>query len=118
MECSGPKVEGQGFSPAKSLTSLLGLQPWAASAPVRKLTLRAHRRTRYIGTSLETLKKRTMVQKRKASTRRQTKKRTNVSASARARIPITARDRSAGVWFARLVALQARLRAPNGCPWD
>jgi len=59
-----------------------------------------------------------MVQKRKASTKRQTKKRTNVSASARARIPITARDRSAGVWFARLVALQARLRAPNGCPWD
>ena len=26
--------------------------------------------------------------------------------------------RSAGLWFARLVKLQARLRAPNGCPWD
>lgn len=25
---------------------------------------------------------------------------------------------SAGEWFERLVALQARLRAPNGCPWD
>ena len=25
---------------------------------------------------------------------------------------------SAGKWFARLVELQARLRAPNGCPWD
>jgi tetrapyrrole methylase family protein/MazG family protein len=25
---------------------------------------------------------------------------------------------SAGVWFEKLVALQARLRAPNGCPWD
>jgi tetrapyrrole methylase family protein/MazG family protein len=25
---------------------------------------------------------------------------------------------SAGAWFARLVALQAQLRAPNGCPWD
>jgi len=24
----------------------------------------------------------------------------------------------AGLWFARLVKLQARLRAPNGCPWD
>jgi len=23
-----------------------------------------------------------------------------------------------GAWFERLVALQARLRAPNGCPWD
>lgn len=26
--------------------------------------------------------------------------------------------RSAGKWFEKLVALQARLRAPNGCPWD
>jgi MazG family protein len=25
---------------------------------------------------------------------------------------------SAGAWFERLVALQARLRAPKGCPWD
>lgn len=24
----------------------------------------------------------------------------------------------AGEWFERLVAVQARLRAPNGCPWD
>jgi MazG family protein len=24
----------------------------------------------------------------------------------------------AGLWFERLVKLQARLRAPNGCPWD
>jgi len=29
-----------------------------------------------------------------------------------------ARLSSAGEWFERLVALQARLRAPNGCPWD
>jgi tetrapyrrole methylase family protein / MazG family protein len=34
------------------------------------------------------------------------------------RIPLTARDRMAGRWFARLVALQARLRDPGGCPWD
>lgn len=26
--------------------------------------------------------------------------------------------KSAGIWFERLVKLQARLRAPNGCPWD
>lgn len=26
--------------------------------------------------------------------------------------------KSAGLWFERLVKLQARLRAPNGCPWD
>jgi MazG family protein len=25
---------------------------------------------------------------------------------------------TAGEWFERLVALQARLRSPNGCPWD
>jgi tetrapyrrole methylase family protein / MazG family protein len=29
------------------------------------------------------------------------------------------RDRlSEGAWFSKLVALQARLRAPRGCPWD
>jgi tetrapyrrole methylase family protein/MazG family protein len=33
-------------------------------------------------------------------------------------IPITARDRGAGRWFEKLVALQARLRGPGGCPWD
>ena len=33
-------------------------------------------------------------------------------------IPITARDKRAGKWFEKLVALQARLRAPGGCPWD
>jgi tetrapyrrole methylase family protein / MazG family protein len=37
------------------------------------------------------------------------------------RKPERARKRgkeSAGAWFERLVALQARLRAPKGCPWD
>jgi tetrapyrrole methylase family protein / MazG family protein len=37
---------------------------------------------------------------------------------ATARIAITRRDKLAGQWFAKLVALQSRLRAPNGCPWD
>ena len=36
----------------------------------------------------------------------------------KADIRITARDRSAGKWFEKLVALQARLRGPGGCPWD
>jgi MazG family protein len=36
----------------------------------------------------------------------------------RARISISARDRAAGKWFEKLVALQARLRGPDGCPWD
>ncbi|MGA8038094.1 MAG: nucleoside triphosphate pyrophosphohydrolase [Candidatus Acidiferrales bacterium] len=34
------------------------------------------------------------------------------------KIPITKRDREAGDWFARLVALQSKLRGPGGCPWD
>src|SRR5438309_5814040 len=34
-----------------------------------------------------------------------------------AKIP-AARKESAGLWFERLINLQARLRAPNGCPWD
>jgi MazG family protein len=36
----------------------------------------------------------------------------------RARIPVTLRDRQAGKWFGKLVALQARLYGPGGCPWD
>lgn len=36
----------------------------------------------------------------------------------RARISVSPRDRDAGKCFAKLVALQARLRAPSGCPWD
>lgn len=34
------------------------------------------------------------------------------------RIPLSASDKRAGESFARLMALQRRLRAPNGCPWD
>jgi len=34
------------------------------------------------------------------------------------RIPPSRRDKLAGEWFAKLVALQTRLRGPNGCPWD
>lgn len=33
-------------------------------------------------------------------------------------IPITNRDRLAGQWFTKLVALQAKLRGPGGCHWD
>src|SRR5579871_639897 len=40
------------------------------------------------------------------------------SASVRGKIVVTAADRKAGEWFAKLVALQAKLCGPNGCPWD
>lgn len=33
-------------------------------------------------------------------------------------VRVTASNRAAGEWFAKLVALQERLCAPNGCPWD
>ena len=45
-------------------------------------------------------------------------RRHDASASARARTPISRRDHLAGEWFAKLVAVQGRLRAPGGCPWD
>src|SRR5580765_7083783 len=32
--------------------------------------------------------------------------------------PARSRRESAGEWFEKLVKLQARLRAPDGCPWD
>jgi tetrapyrrole methylase family protein / MazG family protein len=55
------------------------------------------------------------------------RKRTKAPPKARARgqadapaphIPLTARDKQAGEWFAKLVALQGRLRGLGGCPWD
>jgi MazG family protein len=50
--------------------------------------------------------------------KRRTNKRSKVPAAARAHISVSARDKLAGRWFVKLVALQARLRSPNGCPWD
>jgi len=50
--------------------------------------------------------------------RRNARQRAAPAAASRPDIPITARDRAAGKWFQKLVALQARLRGPNGCPWD
>jgi tetrapyrrole methylase family protein / MazG family protein len=38
--------------------------------------------------------------------------------SVSAEVTVTNRDKAAGEWLAKLVALQARLRAPSGCPWD
>ncbi|HEX4002789.1 MAG TPA: nucleoside triphosphate pyrophosphohydrolase [Candidatus Acidoferrales bacterium] len=61
-------------------------------------------------------RKKILVRKRGAArARRKAKK---APRSSRAKIRITARDRAAGKWFAKLVALQARLRGPGGCPWD
>ena len=44
--------------------------------------------------------------------------RSRVRASAEVRIPLSDRDKLAGKWFEKLVALQARLGAANGCPGD
>lgn len=40
------------------------------------------------------------------------------TSSADRQIPITKRDRLAGHWLTKLVALQTKLRGPGGCPWD
>jgi tetrapyrrole methylase family protein/MazG family protein len=50
----------------------------------------------------KTKPKKLRVKKRSASTKKKTPK----------------RKESAGLWFERLVTLQARLRASDGCPWD
>ncbi|MFZ3216860.1 MAG: nucleoside triphosphate pyrophosphohydrolase [Candidatus Acidiferrales bacterium] len=49
--------------------------------------------------------------------RAKSRARSGVAAPA-VRIPLQRRDKLAGEWFARLVALQARLRSAKGCPWD
>ena len=61
-----------------------------------------------------------MPRKRKSAHERATKRAPSKrrSASRKSEVTVTRRDRAAGEWFARLVALQARLRSPNGCPWD
>jgi MazG family protein len=51
-------------------------------------------------------------------TRRKIAKRPRQKRAASPRIPLNRRDKQAGEWFAKLVALQARLRGRNGCPWD
>jgi len=59
---------------------------------------------------------------RRKPTRYAPRKRRKAAQTSRARssvrIPLTRRDILAGRWFAKLVALQARLRGPGGCPWD
>jgi MazG family protein len=59
-----------------------------------------------------------MGQRKQTSKRRHPKARRRPGAPNRAQISVSARDRAAGKEFERLVALQARLRGPNGCPWD
>ncbi|HKN60120.1 MAG TPA: nucleoside triphosphate pyrophosphohydrolase [Candidatus Acidoferrales bacterium] len=58
---------------------------------------------------------------RKAAKQRKAPRKKSRSGSRRttdAQIPVTARDKLAGAWFTKLVALQARLRGAGGCPWD
>lgn len=47
-----------------------------------------------------------------------TKKRTAKPRAKKRIVPAERRKESAGEWFEKLVALQGRLRAPKGCPWD
>jgi MazG family protein len=71
----------------------------------------SRRGNRGAGNSIMPSRKRSRKRKARQAARRR-------AAPNRARISISARDRAAGEWFAKLMALQARLRGPNGCPWD
>ncbi len=57
-------------------------------------------------------------QSRKPKPQRRKRRHANSRTAPKAQIRISKRDRLAGRWFEKLVALQARLRAPAGCPWD
>ncbi len=59
-----------------------------------------------------------MRQQKQSAKRKRRKATPRGIAPERSRIVVSARDRAAGKWFEKLVALQARLRGPNGCPWD
>lgn len=62
-----------------------------------------------------------MAATRKTHSRTKSKKNRGAAPSKGAKqtlVHVTASDRAAGEWFAKLVALQERLCAPNGCPWD
>jgi tetrapyrrole methylase family protein/MazG family protein len=58
------------------------------------------------------------VHRRKLKRKLRSKVQSRFRASARPVIPISRRDKLAGKWFERLVALQAHLYGPRGCPWD
>jgi MazG family protein len=58
------------------------------------------------------------VKARKSRRKPAAKPRRSARPAAHPRISVSKRDRLAGEWFAKLVALQARLRGPGGCPWD
>jgi tetrapyrrole methylase family protein/MazG family protein len=54
----------------------------------------------------------------KIAAKPRTKSKAKRRAGSSPRIRVTPRDKLAGKWFEKLVALQARLRGPGGCPWD
>ena len=56
--------------------------------------------------------------RRNKTTSARRKARTNLRRTRSARTTSSRHDRPAGKSFDKLVALQARLRAPGGCPWD
>jgi MazG family protein len=69
-------------------------------------------------------KKRAAAQKSKPSVKRKTAARRNVAAQPAATSPVPGETATSdakltpGQWFDKLVAVQARLRGPGGCPWD
>jgi len=58
------------------------------------------------------------VPRSKAAAKRASKSKVLTMPSHRTKISVSDRDRLAGEWFTKLVALQERLYGPGGCPWD
>src|SRR5713226_1129479 len=56
-----------------------------------------------------------IVQKKMPTGQKQTKKAKKLLRNGK---PAKQKQLTPGQWFEKLVAVQARLRAPNGCPWD
>src|SRR5467141_3916227 len=56
-----------------------------------------------------------IVERAMPTSQKQTKK---TGKSRRNGKPVKQKQLTPGQWFEKLVAVQARLRAPNGCPWD
>ncbi len=56
-----------------------------------------------------------IVQKKMPTGQKQTRKANKTRGGGK---PAKQKQLRLGQWFEKLVAVQARLRAPNGCPWD
>ena len=93
------------------------LPPWATL--IRRWCSTSSKNVRAVGYTAEAhLRKRSRRKQARPSPKQKQAAPSHASASSKDPIVVHQRDRLAGHWFARLVALQERLVSPTGCPWD